>query len=60
MRPANMGGEANMDKRILEIVNDFAAWRGNSFTLATLVAEKQREIDVEEFCPPEPEPPVEE
>ncbi len=54
-----MGMVANMDKRILEIVNDFAAWRGNSFTLATLVAEKQREIDVEEFCPPEPEPPVE-
>lgn len=51
-----------MDKRILEIVNDFASWRGNSFTLATLISEKQREIDVEEFCvpAPEPEPPVEE
>ena len=36
-----------MDRAILEIVNDFAAWKGNSFTLASLVAEKQREIDAQ-------------
>jgi len=48
-----------MDKRILEIVNDFTQWRGNTFTLASLISEKQREIDIEEFCPPV-EPPVEE
>ena len=28
-----------MQKEILALVNDFAQWRGNSFTLATLVAE---------------------
>ena len=34
-----------MDKRILDLVNDFAQWRGNAFTLAALVADLQREID---------------
>ena len=28
-----------MQKDILALVNDFSLWRGNSFTLATLVAE---------------------
>lgn len=28
-----------MQREILELVNDFSQWRGNSFTLATLVAE---------------------
>lgn len=32
-----------MDKQILEIVNDFNQWRGNSFTLAKLIAELVRE-----------------
>jgi hypothetical protein len=36
-----------MDKRILQIVEDLAQWKGNAFTLAALVAEKQREIDRE-------------
>lgn len=51
-----------MDKRILEIVNDFAAWRGNPFTLAALVADVQRQICEEAAATPEPapeEPPVE-
>lgn len=49
-----------MDKRILDIVNDFAQWRGNPFTLAALVADIQRQICAEEAAPPaEPEPPVE-
>jgi hypothetical protein len=26
-------------KKIMEIVDDYQSWRGNSFTLATLVAE---------------------
>lgn len=33
----------NMQKEILELVNDFTQWRGNSFTLATLVAELVKE-----------------
>lgn len=32
-----------MDKQILDIVNDFSQWRGNSFTLAKLVAELVKE-----------------
>ena len=35
--------------RILEMVNDFPSWKGNTYTLATLVAEAasaaQREAD---------------
>jgi hypothetical protein len=38
-----------MDKRILELVNDFAQWRGNSFTLANLIVELQKEIDREKL-----------
>ncbi len=34
---------ANMQKNILEIVDDFSAWRGNSFTLASLIAEAVKE-----------------
>lgn len=49
-----------MDKRILDIVNDFAQWRGNPFTLAALVADIQRQICAEEAAAsPEPEPPAE-
>lgn len=38
-----------MDKRILDLVDDFAQWRGNSFTLAALVAELQKQIDREKL-----------
>lgn len=41
-----------MDKRILDIVSDFSSWKGDSYRLATLVSEKQREIDLEELAPP--------
>ncbi len=34
-----------MDRSILDLINDFSQWKGNTFTLAALVAEKQREID---------------
>lgn len=49
-----------MDKKILDLVNDFPQWRGNPFTLAALVADLQRQICAEESAPAEPpvEPPV--
>lgn len=34
-----------MDRSILDLVNDFSQWRGNTFTLAALLVEKQKEID---------------
>ncbi len=33
-----------MDKSLLDIINDFAAWRGNPFTLAALLVEREREL----------------
>lgn len=33
-----------MGKALLDVVNDFASWRGNPFTLAKLIAEKQKEL----------------
>jgi ethanolamine utilization microcompartment shell protein EutS len=37
----------NMDKRILLVVDEFVEWKGNTYTLANLIAEKQKEIDKE-------------
>lgn len=34
-----------MDKRILDIVTDFASWKGDSYKLAALVAAEQQQID---------------
>ena len=34
-----------MGKMLLAIVEDFASWKSNPFTLAALIAEKQKEID---------------
>jgi hypothetical protein len=34
-----------MDKTILAIINDFQAWKGNIFALASLIVEAQKEID---------------
>lgn len=34
-----------MGKEILDLINDFTQWRGNTFTLAALIVEKQKEID---------------
>ena len=34
-----------MGKEMLDIINDFAQWKGNSFTLASLIIEKQKELD---------------
>ena len=36
-----------MDKRILDLVADFSLWRGDSYRLAAMVSDKQREIDRE-------------
>ncbi len=36
-----------MDKRILAVVDEFGEWKGNTYTLANLIAEKQKEIDRE-------------
>ncbi len=38
-----------MDKRILDLVNDFNQWKGNSFTLANLIVEAQKEVDREKL-----------
>lgn len=32
-----------MDKAILDIINDFAAWKGNPFTLAALIVAQTNE-----------------
>lgn len=34
-----------MGKRILELVNNFSEWKGNSFTLANAIVELQKDID---------------
>jgi hypothetical protein len=34
----------NIDKDILEVVNDFASWKGNSYTLAALIVAKHLEL----------------
>jgi hypothetical protein len=38
-----------MDKRILDLVNDFSQWKGNSYTLANLIVELQKELDREKL-----------
>ena len=34
-----------MDKRILDVVTNFSGWRGDTYRLAALVAEAQKQID---------------
>lgn len=34
-----------MDKSILDIVNDFKQWKGNTYALAALIAAQQKELD---------------
>jgi hypothetical protein len=36
-----------MEKSILDIVNTFSLWKGNSYTLANLIVERQKELDKE-------------
>ena len=38
-----------MDRRILDLVNDFSQWKGDTFRLASLISELQKEIDREKL-----------
>ena len=38
-----------MDKRILELISDFAQWKGDTYRLASMVVELQKEIDREKL-----------
>ena len=38
-----------MERALLDIVNDLTQWKGNAYTLAALVAEKQKELDREKL-----------
>ena len=44
-----------MDKRILNLIADFAQWKGDTYRLASLVAELQKEIDREKLVETYPE-----
>ena len=34
-----------MDKSILEIISDFHLWKGDTYRLASLIVEAQKELD---------------
>ena len=34
-----------MDKQIIDVINDFALWKGDTFRLANEIVEKQKQID---------------
>ena len=36
-----------MDKRILDLIADFAVWKGDTYRIAMLIVEAQKEIDRE-------------
>lgn len=38
-----------MDRRILDLVGNFSAWKGDTYRLAALIAEQQKEIDAEKL-----------
>lgn len=38
-----------MDKRILALISDFAQWRGDTYRLAVLIVEMQKEIEREKL-----------
>lgn len=33
-----------MDRSLLDIINDFASWKGNPFTLAALIVARQNDL----------------
>lgn len=39
-----------MDRRILDLINDFSQWKGDTFRLAMLISELQKEIDREKIA----------
>ena len=38
-----------MDKRILDIIADFPQWKGDTYRLAVLLVEEQKQIDREKL-----------
>ena len=38
-----------MDKRIMALISDFAQWKGDTYRLASLISEMQKEIDREKL-----------
>jgi hypothetical protein len=38
-----------MDKHIIDVVNDFPQWKGDTYRLAALIAEEQKRIDAEKL-----------
>lgn len=38
-----------MDKSIVDLVADFAQWKGDTYRLAALVAEKQKQADADKL-----------
>lgn len=34
-----------MEKEVFDLIADFARWKGNTYTLAALILEMQKEID---------------
>lgn len=38
-----------MDKRILALIADFAQWKGDTYRLASLISEMQKQIDREKL-----------
>lgn len=34
-----------MDKRIIDLIANFAQWKGDTYRLASLIAEQQKEVD---------------
>ena len=38
-----------MDKQILDLVADFSQWKGDTYRLAALISEKQKQIDAEKL-----------
>lgn len=39
-----------MDKRILDLIADFQRWKGDTYRLAMLIVEEQKEIDREKVA----------
>lgn len=38
-----------MDKRIVDLVNDFSQWKGDTYRLAALIAAQQKQIDADKL-----------
>lgn len=38
-----------MDKRIIDIVSNFSAWKGDTYRLVALISEEQKQIDADKL-----------